>query len=76
MREAARPVPAGIGSDTVLITNLTNGMMLFIRYDQGDCILFKPGPCACDSAYPAIRVTGRTYDLPNLLRRSGGQPLR
>ena len=66
-----RPVPAGNRSDTVLVTNLANRLMPFIRYDQGDCILLKPEPCACGSAYPAIRVTGRTDDLLNLPARSG-----
>lgn len=66
-----RPVPAGTRSDTVLVTNLTNRLMPFIRYDQGDCILPKPGPCACDSAFPAMRVTGRTDDLLDLPARSG-----
>lgn len=66
-----RPVPAGTRSDTVLVTNLTNRLMPFIRYDQGDCILLRPGPCGCGSAYPAIRVTGRTDDLLNLPARGG-----
>lgn len=68
-----RPVPAGARSDTVLVTNLTNRLMPVIRYDQGDCILLKPEPCACGSAYPAIRVTGRTDDLLLLPARSGGE---
>lgn len=67
-----RPVPAGARSDTVLVTNLTNRLLPTIRYDQGDCILLKPDPCTCGSAYPAIRVTGRTDDLLNLPARSGG----
>jgi len=66
-----RPVPAGTRSDTVLVTNLTNRVMPFIRYDQGDCILLKPEPCACGSAFPAMHVTGRTDDLLDLPARSG-----
>jgi phenylacetate-CoA ligase len=66
-----RPVPPGTRSQTVLVTNLTNRLMPFIRYDQGDSVLVKPGPCACGSAFPAIRVTGRTDDLLHLPSRSG-----
>ena len=66
-----RPVPAGTRSDTVLITNLANRLMPLIRYDQGDCVVLKPGPCARGSPFPAIRVTGRTDDLLDLPARSG-----
>ena len=66
-----QPVPAGMRSDTVLVTNLINRLMPFIRYDQGDSILLKPEPCACGSAFPAMRVTGRTDDLLDLPARSG-----
>jgi phenylacetate-coenzyme A ligase PaaK-like adenylate-forming protein len=66
-----RTVPAGTRSDTVLITNLTNRLMPLIRYDQGDCVVLKPGPCACGSPFPAIRVAGRTDDLLDLPRLSG-----
>ena len=64
--EQYRPVPAGTRSHTVLITNLMNGLMPFIRYDQGDSVLLSPEPCPCGSAFPAIRVTGRKNDLLDL----------
>ncbi len=66
-----RPVPAGTRSSTVLVTNLANRVMPFIRYDQGDRVLVKAEPCECGSAFPAIRVTGRTDDLLNLPARGG-----
>ena len=61
-----QPVPAGTRSDTVLVTSLASRLIPFIRYDQGDSVLLKPGPCGCGSAFPAIRVTGRTDDLLDL----------
>lgn len=66
-----RPVAPGIRSDTVLITNLVNRLMPLIRYDQGDSITLKPEPCACGSAFPAMRVTGRKDDLLDLRARNG-----
>ncbi len=59
-------MPPGTRSDTVLVTNLMNGLMPFIRYDQGDSVLLNPEPCRCGSAFPAIRVTGRKNDLLDL----------
>ena len=61
-----RPVPPGTRSHTLLVTNLANRLMPFIRYDQGDSVLFRPDPCPCGSRYPAMRVIGRTDDVLEL----------
>ncbi len=61
-----RPVPAGTRSHTLLVTNLTNGLMPLIRYDQGDSVVFRPDPCPCGSHYPAMKVIGRTDDVLEL----------
>ena len=44
-----RPTPPGEPSHTVLLTNLANRVQPIIRYDLGDSIVVKPGPCACGS---------------------------
>ncbi len=66
-----RPVPAGVVSHTLLVTNLMNRVMPLIRYDQGDSVMFKPEPCACGSAFPALRCFGRVNDLLELPSRDG-----
>ncbi len=66
-----RPVPAGTPSHTVLITNLANRVQPLIRYDLRDSVLEHPGPCACGSPLPAIRVQGRSGELLRLQSSSG-----
>ena len=58
-----RAVPAGERSASVLLTNLANHVQPLIRYDLGDSIRFKPGPCGCGSCFPAIEVEGRRDDI-------------
>lgn len=63
-----QPVPPGVQSHTVLISNLANRVQPFLRYDLGDSILQRPDPCPCGNPLPAIRVQGRAADmliLPN-----------
>lgn len=66
-----RPVPPGTFSHTVLVTNLANRLMPFIRYDQGDSVLVRPDQCPCGSAFPALRVLGRTDDMLELPAAGG-----
>ncbi len=61
--EAYRPVPPGVASDTVLITNLANHVQPLIRYDLGDSVTLLDRPCECGSEFPAIRVEGRCDDV-------------
>jgi phenylacetate-coenzyme A ligase PaaK-like adenylate-forming protein len=58
-----RPVPPGTTSHTVLMTNLANRVQPILRYDVGDRVLMKPGPCACGNPAPALRVQGRSSDV-------------
>lgn len=58
-----RPVPLGVQSHTVLISNLANQVQPILRYDLGDSILQRPDPCPCGNLLPAIRVQGRAADL-------------
>ena len=61
--ENYQPVPAGELSHTVLVTNLANRVQPLIRYNLGDRVQLVPGPCACGSVFPALRVEGRSGDV-------------
>ena len=58
-----RPVPPGVQSHTVLVSNLANRVQPILRYDLGDSILERPDPCPCGNPLPAIRVQGRAADM-------------
>jgi phenylacetate-CoA ligase len=57
------PVPAGTEGD-VVITDLTNTGMPFIRYRNGDRAIAATGACPCGRHLPRLaRVTGRRLDV-------------
>ena len=58
-----RPVPAGVTSHTVLVTNLANRVQPIIRYDLGDRVTVAASPCPCGSPFPAVTIEGRSGDL-------------
>lgn len=66
-----RPVPPGVQSHTVLISNLANKVQPILRYDLGDSILERADPCPCGSPLPAIRVQGRASDMLTLQTEQG-----
>ena len=66
-----QPTPPGAPSHTVLLTNLANRVQPIIRYDLGDSVVAKPGPCACESPLPAIQVEGRRDDVVSLCAPDG-----
>ncbi|MEO8478726.1 MAG: phenylacetate--CoA ligase family protein [Gemmatimonadota bacterium] len=60
---AGQPVADGIEGDMV-ITDLTNFGMPFIRYRNGDRGIMATGACACGRHLPRLaRVTGRRLDV-------------
>ena len=61
--EHFQPVPPGRQSHTVLLTNLANRVQPILRYDLGDSVTLRPGPCPCGNPLPAIRVQGRTSEV-------------
>jgi phenylacetate-coenzyme A ligase PaaK-like adenylate-forming protein len=69
---AGRPVPPGVASHTVLLTNLANRVQPLIRYDLGDSVTLLERPCDCGSAFPAIRVEGRSDDMVGMRAENGG----
>lgn len=67
------PVPAGVTSDTCLVTNLANFVQPIVRYNLGDRIRMYADPCPCGSLLPSVEVEGRTNDLVRL--QSAGSAL-
>ncbi len=61
--EVVEDVP-GTGEGKVVVTDLTNRGMPFIRYEVGDRAVPAPdGPCPCGRSYPRLaRVAGRVAD--------------
>ena len=70
-----RPVPPGMPSHTVLLTNLANRIQPIIRYDLGDSVAFNATACRCGSGLPAITVEGRHDDVL-ALRSASGLPVQ
>jgi phenylacetate-coenzyme A ligase PaaK-like adenylate-forming protein len=67
--ENGRPVPRGVASYSVLLTNLANRVQPLIRYDLGDSITLLDETCDCGCALPLIDVQGRCDEV--LRMRSG-----
>jgi putative adenylate-forming enzyme len=65
------PTAPGETSHTVLLTNLANRVQPIVRYDLGDSVTPKVGPCACASPLPAIEVEGRRDDIVSLTAADG-----
>ena len=57
------PVAPGVQSDKVLITNLSNYIQPFIRYELTDRIIIHDGPCACGKHSRWLEIEGRTDDI-------------
>ena len=61
-----RPVPPGVQSDKIYLTNLYNPLLPLIRFEITDQITIIPDdePCACGSSHRRIEdVQGRLDDL-------------
>jgi phenylacetate-coenzyme A ligase PaaK-like adenylate-forming protein len=71
--EAHRPVPPGVLSQRVLVTNLANRVQPFIRYELSDRVMVHPEPCACGSLFPTIKVEGRTDETLSFLTPDGAK---
>lgn len=59
---AGAPVPPGVASHAVLLTNLANRVQPLIRYELGDSITIYPDPCPCGNHRPSFSVEGRGDD--------------
>ncbi len=61
--EHGDPVPAGVRSHKIYLTNLFNPLMPLIRYEITDEITVDEEPCACGSSHRRIRdIEGRNDD--------------
>ncbi len=61
--EKNQPVPDGIRSDKILLTNLFNYTQPYIRYEITDRVVMHHSPCACGNPSPWLELEGRTDDV-------------
>lgn len=60
---AGHPVPDGVLSDRILLTNLYNYTQPFIRYEVTDRVIMHHEGCPCGNPSPWIELEGRTDDV-------------
>lgn len=58
-----RPVGYGVQSDKVLLTNLSNYIQPFIRYELTDRVIVHDEPCKCGKRSRWLEIEGRTDDI-------------
>lgn len=70
-----RPVPPGQTGHKVLLTNLANRVLPFIRYEVGDRVQMATEPCGCGNRLPRVeRVEGRSAEVFWVQAGSGYRP--
>lgn len=57
-----QPVPVGVRSEKVYVTNLVNRAQPLIRYELQDSIVLTGEQCPCGSSFAVIDVQGRSDD--------------
>lgn len=57
-----RPVPVGVASDKVYLTNLVNRAQPLLRYELSDSITLLDDACPCGSPMRSVRIEGRADD--------------
>ena len=57
------PVPDGVLSDKILLTNLYYYIQPFIRYEVTDRVIMHHEPCPCGNPSPWIELEGRNDDV-------------
>jgi phenylacetate-CoA ligase len=63
LHETGRPVEPGETGE-IVVTDLTNLYMPFLRYRTGDMAVLSERPCPCGRAFPLIeRIEGRRFDV-------------
>ncbi len=58
-----KPVPDGVQSDKILLTNLYNYTQPFIRYEVTDRVVMHHEVCACGNPSPWMTLEGRVDDI-------------
>jgi phenylacetate-CoA ligase len=72
--EHNRPVPAGVAGHKVLVTNLFNRTLPFIRYELSDLVTVARGSCPCGRPHLRLAsIEGRREDMLSLPARHGGR---
>nr|MCR4894001.1 phenylacetate--CoA ligase family protein [Eubacteriales bacterium] len=61
--ENGDPVPDGVLSDKILLTNLYNYTQPFIRYEVTDRVIMHHEECGCGKSSPWLELEGRTDDV-------------
>lgn len=56
------PVPVGVASEKVFVTNLVNMAQPLLRYELTDSVTLRGDDCPCGSPMASIRVEGRSDD--------------
>jgi len=69
------PVPDGVQSDKLLITNLFNYTQPFIRYEITDRVIMHREPCGCGNPSPWLELEGRTDDVVTFTAGEGSVSL-
>lgn len=57
------PVPDGVQSDKIYLTNLYNYTQPYIRYEVTDRVILHHEPCGCGKTSPWIELEGRSDDV-------------
>ena len=57
------PVPDGVRSDKILLTNLYNYAQPYIRYEVTDRVILHREPCGCGKKSPWLELEGRMDDV-------------
>lgn len=57
------PVPDGVLTDKIYLTNLYNYAQPYIRYEVTDRVIMHHEPCPCGNPSPWIELEGRTDDV-------------
>ena len=58
-----KPVPDGVQSNKILLTNLYNYTQPFIRYEVTDRVVMHHDSCACGNPSPWMTLEGRVDDI-------------
>ncbi|MDD3919883.1 MAG: phenylacetate--CoA ligase family protein [Eubacteriales bacterium] len=66
--EHNQPVPDGVRSDKILLTNLFNYTQPYIRYEVTDRVIMHHEPCACGNPSPWLTLEGRTDDVVSFMQ--------
>lgn len=65
--EAGNPVPDGVRSDKIYLTNLYNYTQPYIRYEVTDRVIMHHEPCGCGNPAPWLELEGRTDDVTTFI---------